>query len=654
MRKLAALAFLLLLAPAAAQDVEPVVSAQVDSFTDLLTSQMNALPRSGGPLAACQSDGSLRIIDARTFQFAEEGNQAGCAQAAFDIQIPNGARTLTATFLADRIITPTLDDAAAPQFVQRVQLLDRDNVLLDEASYYSQTGPEEREALPQAILLRIPEGLDIGRVAWYFEDASASLNLGLVATTPASRSTIRNPDIDFASTPVPFTTTFLDTRRDAGETVQPISVALQVAPTALHANNRMLTLQVLDAYDQLQTVRTPGGRTLHASDVVESSQGGITQFSIPHALVEGPGEYVFELHGAVQVAPTRIHTAVWIFFALPILLGTVATVNQHRYRNELTPEQHQNWRRLLVALVAIWLLYVLYMILVPVQGVFQSMAHLPLDGEGTLFWAMLSGIIAAFIVHLGFSAIRRSTARELQHTAQLEATNADLLRSNKELEQFAYVASHDLQEPLRKIVGYTNLLEHRYSSQLDAKGKKYVEQATHQATRMRRVIQDVLAFSRLGTNAPMATVDLVSVVDEIRNDLPEELANLGATISFEGAAAAHGNRPMVRQLLENLVGNGIKYRRPGVAPAIVISAKRRATSTLVSVQDNGIGIAPEYHARVFALFERLHGHDSAYEGTGIGLSICKKIVEVHGGTIGLESTQGEGSRFFFTLPHGGT
>lgn len=232
----------------------------------------------------------------------------------------------------------------------------------------------------------------------------------------------------------------------------------------------------------------------------------------------------------------------------------------------------------------------------------------------------------------------------------LRARTEELNRSNKELEQFAYVASHDLQEPLRMVASYTQLLARRYKGQLDQDADEFIGYAVDGATRMQGLINDLLKYSRVGTRGkPFESLSLGKL-------LLDAMANLEVAINESGAMIGHdplpdlcGDPTQLTQLLQNLLGNAIKFRRPGVAPQIQVAAVRRPQGWEFAVRDNGIGISPEYFDRIFVIFQRLHSKEE-YPGTGIGLAVCKKIVERHGGQIRVESRPGEGTTFYFTIP----
>ncbi len=256
--------------------------------------------------------------------------------------------------------------------------------------------------------------------------------------------------------------------------------------------------------------------------------------------------------------------------------------------------------------------------------------------------------------------MRRRIVEELDASqfarAALDEQAEELRRSNTELEQFAYVASHDLQEPLRKVASFCQLLEKRYADKLDDRGIEYINFAVDGAKRMQVLINDLLTFSRVGRiNASHTEVDLNQAVATATNNLATAIAESGAQVLLppEGLPRVDGDPTLLAMLWQNLIGNAVKFRREGVAPQIVIDCRPGtgddAENWVFTLSDNGIGIAEEFVDKVFVIFQRLHGRD-AYTGTGIGLALCKKIVEHHGGTIRIDTSYADGTRFVFTLP----
>ncbi|HTX47295.1 MAG TPA: ATP-binding protein [Solirubrobacteraceae bacterium] len=232
---------------------------------------------------------------------------------------------------------------------------------------------------------------------------------------------------------------------------------------------------------------------------------------------------------------------------------------------------------------------------------------------------------------------------------QIELTAAELSRSNAELEQFAYVASHDLREPLRKVTSFCQLLQERYAGQLDERADQYIEYAVDGATRMQELISDLLAFSRVGRiGERRARVELRSLVDAATADLANSLQDAGGKVEVGELPAVTVEVPVMRTVFQNLISNSIKFRSSEPL-RIQIKSERREREWLISVDDNGIGIEPQYAERVFVIFQRLHSR-SEYEGTGIGLAMSRKVIEHHGGRIWLDPDHAPGIRVCFTLP----
>ncbi|MCY1073696.1 PAS domain-containing sensor histidine kinase [Archangium lansingense] len=325
--------------------------------------------------------------------------------------------------------------------------------------------------------------------------------------------------------------------------------------------------------------------------------------------------------------------------------------------DELQPEHHVQYRIVLPDGRVRWL---------------EAHGRLTLDEQGRP--SRLTGVCTDVTERLALEedarrlvreqAARAEAERARQHTAELLASlekaqaelaqrAQELSRSNADLEQFAYVASHDLQEPLRMVASYVQLLSRRYKGKLDADADEFIRYAVDGATRMQALINDLLAFSRVGTRGKeLVPVPLERSVERALSHLRLALQESGAEVKVEPLPWVMGDETQLAQLLQNLVGNAVKFRGEQ-PPRIRVSATREDDTITVAVEDNGIGIEPQYYERIFAIFQRLHGKEE-YPGTGIGLSICKKIVERHGGRIWVESTPGQGSTFRFTLGEAAT
>jgi signal transduction histidine kinase len=251
------------------------------------------------------------------------------------------------------------------------------------------------------------------------------------------------------------------------------------------------------------------------------------------------------------------------------------------------------------------------------------------------------------------NSMRERILRELSATRDanevLEAHATELQRSNSELEQFAYVASHDLQEPLRKVASFSQLLQRRYAGQLDARADQYIEFAVDGAKRMQALINDLLAYSRVGrSDREPALVSSDAALTQARANLAEQIEETGATVETGHLPLVLAELPLLIAVFQNLLSNALKFSG-GKEPRVVITVRRDEPFWLFSFSDNGIGIEPEYAERIFVIFQRLHER-SAYTGTGIGLSMTRKIIENFGGRIWLDTTFAGGTRFYFTLP----
>ncbi|WP_036301523.1 sensor histidine kinase [Methylotenera sp. L2L1] len=267
-----------------------------------------------------------------------------------------------------------------------------------------------------------------------------------------------------------------------------------------------------------------------------------------------------------------------------------------------------------------------------------------------------------YLAWMNINAVKEATGKVTQVIAEFSDITAfkqtqealaerteELANSNRELEQFAYVASHDLQEPLRMVASYTQLLARRYKDKLDQDANEFIGYAVDGATRMQALIIDLLTMSRIGTHGKRMELCETSVaLERAESNLRLAIEESGAVVTRDPMPRLEADVSQLTQLFQNLIGNGIKFRGD-TSPVIHVGAEKKDGEWLFSVRDNGIGIAPDFFERIFIIFQRLHGKHE-YPGTGIGLSVCKKIVERHGGKIWIESEVGKGAVFYFTLP----
>ncbi len=326
-----------------------------------------------------------------------------------------------------------------------------------------------------------------------------------------------------------------------------------------------------------------------------------------------------------------------------------------------------------LAYMAIPLILIRFLIVkkgVPLSGVFGLFgAFILLCGlthllDAVMFWwpayrisalvrFVTAGVSVATVIALiryFKEAIGLRTSKEYDRELSFrQQAMQELRRSNEELQQFAYIASHDLQSPLKTIVNYLSLLESKHSDKLDNDAHRLIDVSTAAADRMRILINDLLDFSRVGTELEFVQIDLNTVLAEIQEEQQADIRNTGAQIDIGPMPTLLAHRTDLKQVFQNLITNGLKYRRPGISPSVTVRATDEGSQYLFSVSDNGIGIEKQYFERVFQIFQRLHGRNE-YAGTGIGLATCKKVVDIYGGKIWLDSTVGVGTTFFVTIP----
>ena len=293
-----------------------------------------------------------------------------------------------------------------------------------------------------------------------------------------------------------------------------------------------------------------------------------------------------------------------------------------------------------------------------IRETIESQYRTTLDGEPTAFELTIQGRVFEFRTHpltdddgdvYAILAMSQDITERKEYEERLERLVADLEESNERLEQFAYAASHDLQEPLRMVSTYLQLIERRYGDELDEEGEELFQYAVDGAERMRSMIDGLLQYSRIETKGgEFEPVDLDAVLDDVREDLRVKIEESGAEITADRLPRVQGDESQLRQVFQNLLSNAIKFSGEE-PPQVHVSAERNGDEWLVSVADRGVGVDSAHQEQIFEVFEGLHVGEG-YAGTGIGLAVCERIVERHGGEIWVESEPGEGSTFLFTLP----
>ena len=258
-------------------------------------------------------------------------------------------------------------------------------------------------------------------------------------------------------------------------------------------------------------------------------------------------------------------------------------------------------------------------------------------------------IIPIFISRIRVTEKLAGKVEEIEKSKnELQKKSDELIRSNNDLQQFAYIASHDLQEPLRMVTSYVQLLAERYKDKLDAEAGEFIKFAVDGAQRMRNLIQSLLEYSRLNKIRPFEKINPNALLENVLSEMAGSINESGAIIKIDELSSINGDPVLITQLFRNLISNAIKFRDNSRKSEVFISGKKTDEGFLFSVKDNGIGIAKEYYEKIFVMFQRFYPRDK-YPGSGMGLAICKKIVEQHGGKIWVESEINKGSTFYFTI-----
>jgi signal transduction histidine kinase len=589
------------------------------------------------------------------FRFRETQTQNGCGELAYTVALPAGTTSAQVRFRADRTILQPASALSLPTVMdQELRVYGPDGVLAASFPYYEPDAPEHLQSQEFSYPLDLSAGQPNVTVGWRFWDRGQTL--GQPAANPlfgqSLSSTVRDAAVDLDGIPMAPDRVTTERLGLQGDSVRfATTVAVRVPDSLGVAGAISIRVRVADNL-AFSHAFGPRGEPIDASLVdVADGESQLVVLSGNGTLLHGAGVYRLVFASSAPISPAPLlYPFIALVMAVPAGAGALAWRNTRKFRVQATPEfAHTavNLERVVLAMLAVYLLLPLGVVL---SGRLGLLASWPLEGEAGLVYLLVGLSFVAFLA-VGFVGRRQLTTLMLEEAAQKEKARRELERSNRELEEFAYVASHDLQEPLRTVASYTQLLQRRYRGKLDADADEFIDATVEGAARMQALIQDLLAYSRVGSKPEEdVAVDLGAVVEDVRKTLRQAIADADAEVVVTKALPTVVGRPrQFEQLLQNLVGNAVKFRDPARPCRVEVAAEPIPGGWRVTVHDNGIGIDPRHFERIFQIFQRLHGRDE-YPGTGIGLAICKRIVELSGGRIGVESTPGEGSTFWFTLP----
>lgn len=625
-------------------DLEFVYAAPTTAFPGTTI----AIPSGPG----CGANHFTPLEDYAAFRFHEASNENGCGEAQYTVDLPVGTRSLYIRFDADRIVAQPTQATVTNAFVQEVRWYGDDLTLSGSHRY---TDPaDENLALRQTFENEQPvaTGQRQATVAWYFQDAGNAVGGGLTGTAVGheASSTVVGPVLEMRGIPIAQPAVDIDrTGVVDGEVLYRTRMTVRLPAFPMPGGITDVRLRIDPSLD-FTGASTLDGRPVPAARLQEQQRDGVVELVV-QGDPEQPGNAGYQLFfsSARPVLPTpSLYPVAVLALLLPAVAASFAYGSARRFDAEVPRAFAATGRTLHWNLRIFILGYALLLGWILLRRSLPLMATTPLEIEAGAIYVAVTALVVGLLVlaYLWRRNLHLITAAEM---AEKEKANRELERSNKELAQFAYVASHDLQEPLRMVASYTELLRRRYKGKLDADADEFIDYAIDGSERMQRLINDLLTYSRVGTQGrPFAPVDLNDVVEVVRQNLDLAIQDAKGRVEAERLPTVQADETQMVQLLQNLVANAIKFHGPK-PPIVRITCAETRDDWVLSVQDNGIGIDPAEFGKLFVIFQRL-GNRHDHPGTGIGLAVCKRILERHGGRIWVESTPGQGSTFKCQLP----
>jgi signal transduction histidine kinase len=668
---LAAVAVALLLLPGATSVPTSFLGAEQRLQYDINVDAIQERPLSpssndpGNLLRACGEGGHgdlERDAGSSLIRFTDRLGEKGCMEASATLRVPAGAKAVNVTFLSKRVVIRDGDVPVTwPVAVQQDLHLALGTTQRASSTVIGSNGNETTLPMRQFHTEAIVQESDWGHaleVRWEFRDLDPNPYMPLPDNLPTGtvrqdvQDIVKEPTVTFLGIPLAEVSATEERRAEGNDqSRQVLQVVLHVERPADGA--RVGLVVKVPGHLRLESVTSSVGAEVPARGRTVESEANIQHVIVdPVAIANaGYGTFTFTFTGVTPLEPNlAVLALVLVLVALPGVMAGLSVRQWVLLRRQAGTAYPHVAQQYLWAILATQAIYLIVLAWIAVARPFPLIVAWPMESQAVLLLGILLVVTATFFL-LAFLAKGRLVRLAEADLAAKRRANLELERSNRDLEQFAYVASHDLQEPLRAVAGYTQLLQHRYGGKLDAQAQQYIRHAVEGADRMQGLIHGLLAYARIGTDAAhLGPVDMAEALGEALGNLEVPLRESTGQVAHGPLPTVHADRAQVVQLLQNLVGNALKFRAPGKAPRIRVEAHATGTGEwTVEVRDNGIGIPPEHQRRIFQIFQRLHPRDR-YEGSGLGLAICQRIVERHGGRIWVESRPGQGARFLFTLP----
>ncbi len=601
--------------------------------------------------------------DGEWFRFREGGDENACGEARATLPIHPGAQEADIRFHADRSILEANDLIGVKAHMeQSLRLYAGDGVVVAEVPYYDPLAPPALAGrvftVPATNLVSGPNAtLTFG---WWFRDGGLSLSDDVLAPLVSQEfsAAVRDATVEYRGIPVPSSVRVdhrfgLD-REDARER---LTVDAFVAPPEVGNARRSLSLEISNAWS-VESVRDPAGRFVPADQLEVREDGGRLTLDLTPSVVASGGEGTYTVHFA---APRSLEAAFWLTPVAVAALASPALAVGGAMRNADVVKRRATGGIEPVLTQARWTLWVLmgvyaaFLVAVTLTPLWTAMRILPLPEEGIVLYAVLLALTAGFI---GVALLlRRRLHRSLEEDLERQrAVERRLRSSNQELERFAYVASHDLREPLRTVTASISMLEHRYGNRLDDEAKRLLEFASRSGHDMSAMIEDLLAYSRLDAERqPAVAVAIRAAVAQALERLGDAISRTNAQVQVDIVeASVVADEAQLGRVIQNLLANAVKFSNSSTPKVEVVATPAGGADgrpgrgwCRLAIIDHGPGIPSEYRQRVFDMFRRLQTREES-DGTGLGLAVCKKIVEGHGGQIGIESTPGGGTTVWST------
>ncbi len=645
MKRLWLLVALILLSPAAAQ------SSGISATLHLQMAQpLHELEIMDDLREAC--DASLVRVAEHHFSFAETAQDQGCAEAVLRVPVDANAEVLELEFRANRMVTTAYKEGSVPvvnqanDFVQRLTVVDNGAGQTTTLEIFDRSAPAAAESQERSVRHTIGQGATELRITWLFDDTASPVDPG-----KSYSSQVRDVSVVVSGGRLPsFQHTLLD-RAVAGGALDTVErIAWRIEPEHLVGWRPSAELH-FDETPIPSAFATPLGPAPWIDLQATTADGQVVWWLGPEMMTTS-GAYHLDLRRAQPLAAdSALAPIAGTGMFLPILGATYASYQYHNTRQRAEQAGRRMHGAMRASLIGIAAMYVLVLLFLFISGEYWNLLISPLPVAGIGYFLTLVAIAAGFVL-VAIMGARSQTRAIEQEVDELLETKSRLERSNHDLEHFAYIASHDLQEPLRTISGFSQLLDRRYGDELPDGAKRYLDKTIAGSQRMQQLIGDLLAYSRITTHGDITgTVDLGRIIDDEVEHLRTLVRESNARVHRAAMPTLPGDAPQLGQVFNNLIRNAIKYSRDGVAPEINIGATLDGRWWHITVQDNGVGIPKDQFDRIFVIFQRLAPRSDT-SGTGIGLSIVHRVVERHGGKIWLDSEVGQGTTFHIRLPAG--